>query len=333
MRIRNIHLKNFRQFYGEQDIALSTDLTKNVTLIHAENGVGKTTLLNSILWTFFGVTTTKFEQRDRIVNFEAEKEGKTSASVQVLFAHEDFDYLATRSFRNTDGRHSFSVAKFGANGALEVSLSNPDAFINSVMPAAMAPYFFFDGEQAETFSGEKNRKAVAGAIRDILGSTLIETAIEDLNYLARKFNEEIGEASGDTQIAAIEKEITDLEGKRDLRNEFISQLEADIDSISGQLGAISTQLSQAQAAAQLQRERLDKERMKKTVGDQLIETQLDILRWISSKSLASVSEKLTSQSLDFIDEESLRGRIPSPYNEDFVKGLLDAHQCVCVIDL
>lgn len=329
MQIRKIHLKNFRQFYGEQDIELATDPTRNVTLIHAENGVGKTTLLNSILWAFFGQTTTKFEQRDRIVNFEAEKEGKSSASVQVLFTHDGFDYLASRIFRSGDVRHSFSVTKIGANGAFEVSLPNPDAFINSVMPFAMAPYFFFDGEQAETFSGEKNRKAIASAIRDILGSTLIETAIDDLNFLARKFNEEIGEASGDTQIAAIEKEITGLEAKRDRRNERIAQLEADIEGIGGQLGAISTMLSQAQEAAQFQRERVDKERLKKSVEDQIKETKIEILRWISSRSLAAVSERLTSQSLDFIDEESLRGRIPSPYNEDFVKGLLAAQKCVC----
>ena len=43
MQIKSIHLKDFRQFYGEQKIEFATDADKNVTLIHAENGVGKTT--------------------------------------------------------------------------------------------------------------------------------------------------------------------------------------------------------------------------------------------------------------------------------------------------
>jgi hypothetical protein len=80
MQIKSIHLKDFRQFYGEQKLDFAIDTKKNVTLIHAENGVGKTTLLNSILWTFFGKTTSKFEQREKIVNFTAEKEGKNSAA-------------------------------------------------------------------------------------------------------------------------------------------------------------------------------------------------------------------------------------------------------------
>lgn len=332
MQIKSIHLKNFRQFYGEQKIEFSTDVEKNITLIHAENGVGKTTLLNSILWTFFGKTTSRFEQKDKIVNFSAEKEGKASAAVQVFFTHDSSEYQAQRIFRIADGnagRNTFSVTKIGANGAFEVSLPNPSAFINSVIPEGMAPYFFFDGEQAETFSGENNRKAIATAVREMLGSTLIETAIDDLHFLYKKFNEEIGEAAGDSEIALKEKEITTIESAREKRNEKIVGLESDIESINAQLTSIAILLSQAEDAAQFQRQRSEKERSKKSIAVQVTETKSEILRWISSRALSSISEKLTLQSLDFIDEESLRGRIPSPYNEDFVKGLLGAQKCVC----
>lgn len=41
MIINKIRLENFRQFYGSQEIDLSTDTKKNVTLVHAENGFGK----------------------------------------------------------------------------------------------------------------------------------------------------------------------------------------------------------------------------------------------------------------------------------------------------
>jgi DNA sulfur modification protein DndD len=332
MQIKSIHLRDFRQFYGEQKIEFAIDPQRNVTLIHAENGVGKTTLLNSILWTFFGRTTSRFEQKEKIVNFCAEKEGKTSAAVQVFFNHDGNEYQAQRIFRSaggTTGQHAFSVTKIGVNGAFEVSLPNPKSFINSVIPEGMAPYFFFDGEQAETFSGENNRKAIATAIREMLGSTLIETAIEDLHFLYKKFNEEIGEAAGDSEIAAKEKEITEIESARDKRKEKIVALESDIDSINVQLASIASMLSQAEEAAQFQRDRAGKERLKKSVEEQVKDTKSEILRWIATKALASVSEKLTSQSLDFIDEESLRGRIPSPYNEDFVKGLLGGQKCVC----
>lgn len=49
MEIKSVRLRDFRQFYGDQTIVFATDPNRNVTLVHAENGVGKTTLLNAIL--------------------------------------------------------------------------------------------------------------------------------------------------------------------------------------------------------------------------------------------------------------------------------------------
>lgn len=332
MEIKRIRLRDFRQFYGDQTIELATDPNRNVTLIHAENGVGKTTILNSVLWTFFGITTKKFEQRERIVNFEAEKNGVTGASVDVVFTHEGNEYLASRahSINGTgSNRARFSVMKLGATGAVSAPLPNPDAFINSVVPSAMAPYFFFDGEQAETFASEMNNKTIAAAIRNILGSTLIETAIDDLNFLGKKYNEEVGATSGDSKISAIEKRITDLEATKESRKQKIDALKDSIDNFTGQLSEIDKKLSEAKEASQLQRQREDKKATLKVIQGQIKDTRSDVLKWISNKAFQTVSAALTSQSLDFIDEESLRGRIPSPYNEDFVKGLLETQKCVC----
>ncbi|MBK6751647.1 MAG: AAA family ATPase [Acidobacteria bacterium] len=96
MIIRKISLENFRQFYGTQELDFSTSTEKNVTLIHAENGFGKTTLLNAVLWTFFHQTTTKFEKPDEIVNYEAVRERTKYAKVSVEFQHESKLYEATR---------------------------------------------------------------------------------------------------------------------------------------------------------------------------------------------------------------------------------------------
>ena len=68
---------DFRCFYDEQVIDFSFDKDKNVTLIHAENGVGKTTLLNALIWCFYGDTTARFEMKEDIVNHF--KHGKRDA--------------------------------------------------------------------------------------------------------------------------------------------------------------------------------------------------------------------------------------------------------------
>ena len=79
MLLQKIILKNFRQFYGQQEIVFSSDTDKNVTLIHAENGVGKTTLLNAVLWCFYEKTSEKFEDPDKIVCHQAISEDNFEA--------------------------------------------------------------------------------------------------------------------------------------------------------------------------------------------------------------------------------------------------------------
>jgi len=55
MQIEYIRIENWRSFYGENSFLVSTDPERNVTLIRAENGVGKTSLLAAINWCFFDI--------------------------------------------------------------------------------------------------------------------------------------------------------------------------------------------------------------------------------------------------------------------------------------
>ena len=65
MLLQKLKLVNFRQFYSDATvIEFSTDIDKNITLIHGENGIGKTTILNAILWCLYEKLTHDFENPD-----------------------------------------------------------------------------------------------------------------------------------------------------------------------------------------------------------------------------------------------------------------------------
>ena len=53
MNLLRLTLNNFRVFHGECSIEFSSDPIKNVTLVHAENSMGKTTMLNAIKWCLY----------------------------------------------------------------------------------------------------------------------------------------------------------------------------------------------------------------------------------------------------------------------------------------
>ena len=77
-------MTNFRQFYNKAEIIFSTNKEKNITLIHGENGVGKTTILNSILWCLYGKLTSDFERPQELVSLQAVKEGIKSCKKEQI---------------------------------------------------------------------------------------------------------------------------------------------------------------------------------------------------------------------------------------------------------
>src|SRR5262245_27065270 len=123
MILEEIRLTDFRCFFSKSAIRFSTDPDKNVSLIYAENGVGKTTLLNALLWCFYGETTERFEKKEDILNYDAKKEGRTTASVEVLFEHNGNDYIAKRFFvagpKSSESR-TFMVARIDQGSQIDI---------------------------------------------------------------------------------------------------------------------------------------------------------------------------------------------------------------------
>jgi DNA sulfur modification protein DndD len=329
VKLHKIKLHHFRQFYGKHEFTFAIEPERNVTLLHAENGVGKTTLLNAVLWAFYGETTKKFEQRQKIVNFEALAEQKKVATVEVHFEHDGQQYIVQREYvhkSETNGENRVTSHRIENGNLVSVPAMT---LTNSVVPFEMAKYFFFDGEAAETFSAETNYKAVGKAIRDMLGCSVAQAAIDDLNYAIKGIEEDISELPGQGDLVRLQKEIKEytartvenerqLAGLRELRTHCAIQIQE-----------IDEKLRGVAAAQQLQRRRDDKASERKTVEAKQNNANAALAKWVGSKGLLVVARKLATESLNFIHEQSLRGRIPSPYNEDFVKELLHAETCIC----
>ena len=46
-------MQDFRVYHGEHVVEFSNNIDKNVTIVHGENGIGKTTMLNAIKWCLY----------------------------------------------------------------------------------------------------------------------------------------------------------------------------------------------------------------------------------------------------------------------------------------
>jgi DNA sulfur modification protein DndD len=328
MWLERITMKDFRCFYGEQAIEFSTEAEKNVTVVHAENGVGKTTLLNALLWCFYGMTTARFEKREDLINYDALAEGRTSAYVEVLFEHNDNRYRARRySLSDTESRdyREFSIMRLDSGHS--VNLDTPDTFINTVIPRGMASHFLFDGEHAEVFLGEDNRSRIRRAVQDILGCTLVDTAIKDLGETATYYRKQMPRSSANT--ADVSSRIDVLTSQIDVAKEARDRLKGDIEIIEQQIADIEESLRNSTAAKVLQAQRDEAQRALGRSMKREADAQDEVLRWLGDNGRFLVSTRITEQTFEHLNTQETKGRIPSPYNEEFVKDLLEMERCIC----
>ncbi|NNU46290.1 AAA family ATPase [Rhizobium sp. WYCCWR 11279] len=323
MWVERIELSDFRCFFGTRKIEFSTDRDKNVTLIHAENGVGKTTILNAMLWCFYGMTTTKFERRDDLLNHDAVRAGRNAAYVEVCFEHNGSRYRARR-YAPPSAR--FAIMRLDRGHSEQ--LANPDTFINTVIPKSMASHFLFDGEHAEVFLGEENRHEIRSAVQDILGCTLVKTAIKDLEEVGNLYRKQMPKRGG-SNVEALSEQIERLGEKISRSRDTATNLKDEVINVQQQIADIDEQLRNSTAAKELQARREDAEKALRRAREREMSAKNDTVKWLGDNARFLVSTKLTSQTFDHLEMQETKGRIPSPYNEEFVKDLLELEKCIC----
>ncbi len=331
MKLERITLTDFRCFYGENVIDFAIDDEKNVTLIHAENGVGKTTLLNALLWCFYKDTTPRFERKGDIVNHQAVREGRNLASVAVEFSHNEELFEARRNFRLGDpsAQNRVQVAKIDFGSSVPETKNAPETFLNAVIPREMAGHFLFDGEHAETISGEANRAGVAHAIQDILGASVVKQAIKDLEAAHKYYAKHASDATKDKGVALLQKEIDDRETLIVQADAKIEEAESRLNAISQQSADITEKLRNAAEVKDLQTTKESLEREISAAKSRYSNSVASQQEWLKKKGRSLVATKLSKQSLECLEAETTKGKIPAPYNQDFVSTLLQSEQCVC----
>ncbi len=328
MLLKKINLHNFRQFYGDQEIPISCDADKNVTLIHAENGVGKTTILNAILWCFYKDNTTRFEQPDKIANHEAIKENNYVVKVEVLFEHDGKDYLVSRQINEQVGGDDDFKAFLVSKGNYE-PLPNPNAFVDSVVPNEMAKYFFFDGEYAETFSSQGNKAAVRDALENMLGCRTALCAIKDLNHLKSDIEKQVASLTKNDQSSTFQDIIDKLVKENEKDRADVILLEGNLAAAKSARDDITEKLRGTQGASAIQKRRDQYEANLAELKGKKNKKDAELAQWIQEGGMSLVSKQLEDKTDSILEDAKVKGKIPSYIAEKFVQDLIEKGDCIC----
>lgn len=332
MLIKYIQIENWRSFYGENNFLVSVDPVKNVTLIRAENGVGKTSLLAAINWCFFAIlpTDSEFEDPTSLVNkFALEHDGSHTTKVSIDFIHENKEYRAFRSYdQRTQKTQPLKLIELMDGGEVPSSKDNPDRFINSVIPKEMAPHFFFYGEATSRYTGTTGARKFGEAVKGILGSTVARMALDDLKKAMADYNRQASDSSS-SEAQDAENLIENAEAKINSYRLELDKSETEINSADDRIDRLNQELAGAKPAkdAQARRVRLEtnftQKESEKARAEQLARS------WVHRYATSVLAEELVVECGNVLREEDTRGKLPAPYDEKFVAEILEDEMCVC----
>lgn len=340
MKLLSIKFCNFRQFYGKTpEIILASGL-QNTTIIHGNNGAGKTTILNGFTWVLYEKFTAAFSSPDLLINKRAITEANLGTSVEcwveINFEHESKRYQVKRkcfACQDKEGKIQYSQNQFfmlisGDDGCWYPPLEQPEDIINNILPESLYHYFFFDGEQIDHIFRSSDNNKIAEDTKELLGVKVLDRSIDHLKKAKKTLQDEL-KAIGESDIKKLLKEQTKLEQEKEKihqRQQYIIQQITQEEELKKLLSQRLLELSGAEELKQLKTEL---EKQEATLRRNLIEGRNQIKQSISSRGYTILLSDAISHFHSLIEELRGKGELPSGIKQQFVQQLLERKQCIC----
>ena len=244
MRLDSAHITNFK-LLEDVEIQFSTDPALPLTVIRAENGSGKTSILQALRWGIWGnqgippgmpLTSTSVSSGEPVT-----VQVRIDFTERDLHSNAETRYRLIRTCEETRGEGDGydrkdvreRLLRLTDQGDVDVE-DGRGALISAMLPRNLADVFFTDGDAVQNFvsgidKSQKDRQEyVHKAIRQLLGFDDVELAERILGKVSQSFKREL-RAGGSVELnreEAKRQEVEDsLEGKRKDRSGILERID------------------------------------------------------------------------------------------------------------
>ncbi|PFN25098.1 AAA family ATPase [Bacillus cereus] len=344
MILESISLKNFRQYYDFQSIDFSQSSTRNVTVVHGENGAGKTALLNAFSWCLYGELN--LPNSNNIINEHALNEieinKEVEASVTIKFKQsvkdsEEYEkhYSLTRSVRakkiSVDNISYFEPEvklEYKENGQSKIEIANIGVEINRILPEQLSSYFFFDGERIDNLSKESGTEEVKEAIKTMMGLEILERSILHTEGARKKFLGEL-KKYGDIETINLVEEIEELHKEKERLILEEKEFQKNGKIVVKQIKETEEKLRQIEDSKHLQQQRDSKSKELHIAEEELTSTRKKLAELMSKQGYLAFSSLAIEKAKDVLKNKQLNTNAYTGINASFINQLIEQKECIC----
>lgn len=345
MRISEIRIHNYRQ-YRNEIFSFNKNKECDLHLVLGQNTLGKTNLLNAIAWCFF------FEEphvgdkykAQPIVNLAALSEIKQgenlNVKVEIILHYDDAKLTIAREANFNKGeinayltKNSLEVIHTDANGKNEWYLNDEGTrLINRLVPHSLQEFFFFDGEQLDTYFISDKKTKIETPIYEISQVGLLNKVIEHLNSVITELKRESGRGHPDLEDLFNKQEQARI-SKEEIEKE-IAQCEEQI-RLSDSVIIKKTEILKGQFDInQLESSREESETLLSDLKHEIDDNKLVLKEFIREYTTKINLYPTIRKTLQIIAEKEENGELPPNIDRQILIDSINSNKCqICKRDL
>lgn len=345
MILKQVIIENFRQYYGQNTIEFAHGSSKNVTVIHGENGSGKTALLTALIWGFYG-RELKLPNPESIFNNKAVQENTNNkndliTAVHIKFEHNDYEYELRRMlYAKFDSEHNIlnlpknktinqKVGLTKRNVATNQSTKIRDISyeINRILPYKLHTFFFFDGERMDHLGKKEAYTEIRDSIKRMMGLELFDNSIEHLSKTIIKLRDEVSK-NVKSELSDKYLRINQLEDEKIKKKQQLTETRQELSAAQSELKSIENALRNGEETRSFQvtRDHLV-ESIKETKN--AFDEKLNELRILLSRSSHLAFSTLPMKRFQRIASTNDQDSIENLIHPDLIPSLMSKGKCLC----
>lgn len=355
MRIESIEIQNFRQF-NNLNISFSHNKGNDLHIVFANNGVGKTNLLNAITWCLYdaemhlgdrstAVPIPNTEYVDEIrKNLPSGQNKIVETKVKIQLVSDNMEekiyFDKTGRFNITEdevipvGTQYTIMQNLGSGWETITQEEEWRALVKKYVPEEIHEYIFFDGEHLENYFRSQQSEKIKNGIEELTQARIMKKAEDAFkNFIDSELNPKIA-SSGNNEIinqqnlveeksAALESSIFTIEEY----NKQIKKCDEEIDELDT---IISGHTNVAEKTDQLKSVEEQITKKNKLIKEKNENIMINVRKnYISFSMYPSIKELFI-----YIRERERKGKLPPRIDKFLLKAIEEKGHCsICDQDL